>query len=173
MRDESGMTLPELVTGVAIASLVLTTAIVFAVPMIARETMRSAVHDTSSFLQLAKMEAASRNRSCRFTVSTSTGTLEVWDMSGTVSPVDDTRLHLGRIPNAVAFQRPDLGSAVTLAPLGLAGTYAVVFTPAGIVSAGTGDVFYHGGGAFGRVSVHSAGGVELAYWNGSRWNVGS
>ena len=51
----------------------------------ARETMRSAVHDTGSFLQLAKMEAVSRNRPCRFAVDTAAGTLAVWDMVGTPS----------------------------------------------------------------------------------------
>jgi prepilin-type N-terminal cleavage/methylation domain-containing protein len=172
MRDEKGMTLTELVTVVAVGSLLMSTAIVFALPMIARETMRSAVHDTTSFLQLARMEAASRNRPCRFTVNTSTGSLEVWDMNGTDDTDDDLQLHVGRIPNEVIFQRPDSGAPVTLAPVDLDGTYAAVFTPSGVVSAGAGEVVYQGGGAFGRIALHAAGGLEITYWSGSHWGRG-
>jgi prepilin-type N-terminal cleavage/methylation domain-containing protein len=172
MRNQKGMTLLELVIvlAVALAAVAITGAL--SGPWIARESMRGAVGNVNSYLQLAKIEAVSRNHPCRFVVDTSAGTVEVWDTMGTGTLSDDTNLYLATLPSAVAFERPTSGAAVTLFQLGGSSRYHTVFTSDGIAAVGTGQVFLHGGDGYGTIRVHAAGGVDVAYWNGSAWRTG-
>jgi len=171
MGNQRGVTLVEMVSVVAVASVMFVSAIGYSVPWMAKQTMRGAVHDVRSFMQLAKIEAVSRNRECRVVVDTLAGTLTVWDMLGNGDPTDDVLLHDGRVPDSVSFDRPDFGSAVTLEIID-ATTFQTVFDSDGTVSSGSGDVFFHSAESFGRIGVHAAGGTTISFWNGSAWQVG-
>lgn len=172
MHQEQGVTLVELLAVVAVASVTLVAAVGYSVPWMASQTMRSALHDVYGFMQLARMEAVSRNHACRFVIETSSGSLQVWDTQGTVSSVDDTLLHDQIIPTTVDFARPDSGSVITLQQVATT-TYQTVFDSDGTVGSGAGDVLLHGSGSFGRLSIHAAGGAEIRYWNGTTWQAGS
>ncbi|MCP3978315.1 MAG: prepilin-type N-terminal cleavage/methylation domain-containing protein [bacterium] len=173
MCDQRGMTLTELVTTMAIMSIVAAVTIAYSLPLMARETVRAAAHDAHAALQLTKIEASSRNRPCRFVVDTAAGALEVWDSRGTGTTSDDLQLHRALLPASVAFARPDTGGAVTLSQIGSSDSYQSIVGPDGVVSAGTGQLHLLGGGKYSRVSVHAAGGVELSHWNGAQWYDGS
>jgi Tfp pilus assembly protein FimT len=167
------MTLIELVIVVAAAALVLVATMAYAIPWMAKESMRSAVYDVQTYLQLARIEAISRNRDCRFVVDTSTGGLSVFDSNGTADPLDDTELYSNRLPENVVFTRPEGGSAVTLSQIDGGPSYEAVFTSDGTVTAGTGEVVLHGGEMFGRVQIFGAGGIQVDRWDGSQWAVGT
>jgi prepilin-type N-terminal cleavage/methylation domain-containing protein len=173
MRDRSGMTLIELLVVMGIATLAVTATVFYSVPLLAKETLRGALNDAQSALQIAKIEAASRNRSCRFVVDTQNGTLEVWDGVGTATLTDDVQLYHRLLPESVGFARPDSGSAITLQQIGGSSRYEAVLTSTGIVTAGAGVVCLAGGAGFGRMSVHAAGGVELERWDGYAWQPGA
>jgi Tfp pilus assembly protein FimT len=168
------MTAVEILIVVAVAAIVVTMNAVSAAPWIGRESMRGALNDAFSYLQLAKIESVSRNRDCRFVVDTAGGRFEVWDTAGTDSIGDDVRLHVRKVPSGVAFGRPEIGEVVTLEQVGGSITrYQTVFTSDGMVRSGTGEVFLRGGGGYGRVDVYPAGGTQIRRWSGSDWRVGS
>jgi hypothetical protein len=139
--------------------------------MLARETMRAAMHDTVAAMQIAKMEAASRNRDCRLVVNTSSAVLRVWDTRATSTTLDDTLLYEHRLPDTVGFARPDGGGIVTL-PEVAPSSYETSFTSQGM-ALGTGDVYLTGGERYARVSVHAAGGVVASIWTDGIWRTGS
>jgi Tfp pilus assembly protein FimT len=169
------MTLIELVIVVAVAALALVAVSAFSLPWMQKEAMRSAVYDVQTHMQLAKIEAVSRNRECRFVVDTGTRTLQVLDGNGTPSASntgDDILLYDATLPSNVSFTNPGAGAAVTLDDLG-SGVYQVEFTSDGIVLLGAGSVMLQGGQSFGRISVFAAGGVQVDKWNGSSWHAGA
>jgi Tfp pilus assembly protein FimT len=124
---------------------------------IAREQVRSTANDVRALMQLAKMEAVGRNRDCRFVVESGNGLLQVWDGVDTSATGDDELLHESRLPQAVAFARPDVGPALTIDQIGATPAFQTVFAADGTVASGTGGVFF------------GAGGVQLSHWNGSVW----
>ena len=111
MRDQRGLTLIELIVVVAVVSVMVGITVAYSLPWLAKETMRSGANDVQSFMQLAKIEAVSRNRECRFVVDASSGTLEVWDSLGTDDDSDDVRLHLSSLPTSIAFDSDRPSSA--------------------------------------------------------------
>jgi Tfp pilus assembly protein FimT len=163
------MTLFELVLVVSVASVAVVATATYTLPWIARERSRSAVYDVQSYLQLARIEAVSRNRNCRFVVDTSTRIVQVFDGNGTSSTSDDTLLYESSLPSQVQFARPDSGSAVTLSQIGSTSQFETVFTSDGIVLQGTGEVAVFGGNEYNRVLVYGAGGVTVDRWSGSGW----
>ncbi len=172
MSSQRGISLIELVVACAIGVLMLIVTLVYAAPWIGRESMRSVANDVASYMQLARIQAVSRNRECRFVVDTSAGTLEVWDSLGTSSTTDDQKLSERSIPSTVIFDRPDSGSVVTLGPTSVAGAYQVILASDGTAPSGTGAVYIAGGEAFGSVEIQAAGAVQIAYWGGSAWHQG-
>ncbi len=171
MRNELGMTLVELVVVLGLALGVATVTVVYSMPWMVRESVRSAAFDVNGMLQLAKVEAVSRNRPCRFVVDTAGGELEVWDTLGSDPTSDDVLLHDRTLPTHVAFARPDVGSAVTLDPLD-AGSYQAIFTSTGMLSSGPGVICLHGGESFGSVAVYAAGAIEILRWSSTGWASG-
>ncbi len=173
MHGQKGITLIELLIVVAMASLALLAVGTYAVPWVAREGLRSAVYDVQTYMQLARIEAISRNRDCRFVVDTSTNRIGVLDTAGTLGvPGDDILLYEADLPDAVSFARPDTGSAVTL-DLVSGSTYQTRFGSDGIVNLGTGVVHLFGGSKYEKVEVFGAGGIRIQRWNGTQWVVGS
>ena len=173
MGNERGMTLIETLLVVAVASLALMATAAYSVPWIAREKMRGAVYDVQLYMQLARVEAVSRNTDCRMVVDTASGTLQVLDSIGTAGIYDDILLYQRSLPDSVEFNRPDIGSAVTLAQIGGSDSYQAIFTSNGTVTSGIGEVVIHGGEQYGKVSVYGAGGTQVEKWNNGAWHVGS
>jgi Tfp pilus assembly protein FimT len=169
------MTLIELVIVVAVAAMMLVIVAAISLPWMQKESMRSAVYDVQTYIQLAKIEAVSRNRECRFVVDTSTGVLRVFDGAGTDAATDtsdDLLLYETTLPDNVSFTDPQAGAAVTLEDIG-SGSFQLEFTSDGIVNAGAGAVMLQGGQSYGRISVFAAGGVEVERWTGSAWYAGA
>jgi Tfp pilus assembly protein FimT len=173
MRNEKGMTLIETLLVVALASLVLIATAAYSVPWIAREKMRGAVYDVQLYLQLARVEAVSRNTDCRMVVDTSGGIIQVLDSNGTSNTADDLLLYTRNLPTSIEFDRPDSGSAVTLAQIGSTDSYQAIFASNGTVTTGIGEVVIHGGEQYGKVSVYGAGGTQVEKWTNGAWHVGS
>jgi len=173
VRDQRGVTVFELLIVVAIVSVAVTVTVVYSTPWMVRESMRGAANHVSSFMQLTKIEAVSRNRDCRFLIDVSKAEIEIWDSLGSDDVSDDVRLHRSSIPSHVSFARPDSGDVITLDPVAPSVSYQTVFTSDGLVSDGVGGVYLHGGETFGSILVHAAGGVEIRYWNGTAWREGS
>jgi len=171
MRDQSGITLSELLVVMAIAAVAVTVTLVYSSPWLARESVRSSANDVASFMQLARIEAVSRNTDCRFVVDTGSRVLEVRDSMGTGSVTDDQLLFQRRLPSGVAFSRPDGGATVTLEQLPSTTIYQAVFASDGIVSSGAGGVFFQGGNRWASVQVQAAGATEINYWDGQAWKA--
>jgi len=165
MRNERGMTMIELLVVLVMASILVALTVVASTPWMAEESMRSAMSSVQSTMQLARVEAVSRNRDCRFVIDSQAGELQVRDTLG------NTLLHERQLPGSVIVARPDSGAAVTL-ELVSGTTYRAVFRSDGTVSSGTGEVYLRGGDSFGSVSLFGAGGVEANRWNGTEWEVG-
>jgi len=173
MRNEKGMTLIETLLVVAVASLALMATAAYSVPWIAREKMRGAVYDVQLYMQLARVEAVSRNTDCRMVLDTSGGTIQVLDSNGTTTTVDDILLYSRSLPTSIAFARPGGGSAVTLSQIGSTDSYQAIFTSNGTVTSGIGEVVIHGAEQYGKVSVYGAGGTQVEKWTNGAWHVGS
>ena len=66
MRQEDGYSLVKAVVVMVLAGLPITAGVVYALPWFGREDMRGAVYDVQTYLQLTKVQAVTRNRSCQF-----------------------------------------------------------------------------------------------------------
>jgi len=166
--SQQGLTTLELLAVFALLLVVLTAVAAYSVPAIARATVRSAVYDMQSFVQLTRIEAIKRNRACRLVIDAANGEFRVWDTKGTSNIDDDEQLHVLHLPGTVAFAEPGGGSPVSLEPLG-GGLFQTRFESNGSVIAGVGSVSLVGGDRFQRVSVLGAGGVLIEHWTGSSW----
>lgn len=172
MSTQRGMTLVETMLVVSAAALLIVATAAYSIPWLARESMRSAVYDVQTYLQLTRIEAVSRNRECRLVLNTAARTLQIFDSNATVSTADDARLYTRTLPSSVTFARPDLGLPLTVSQLSTT-VFQVVFDSDGTVTSGTGDVYLFGGNRFGRISVFAAGGTQVERWNGVSWEIGS
>ena len=92
MRNEVGMTLVELLVVLGLALGIAAMTVAYSMPWMVRESVRSAAFDVNGMLQLAKVEAVSRNRPSRFVVDTVAGELQVWDGLGSDTISDDVLL---------------------------------------------------------------------------------
>jgi prepilin-type N-terminal cleavage/methylation domain-containing protein len=172
MPSERGITLVELVIVVAVASIFLVAAASYSVPMMAKETMRSAVYDFQTYMQLARMEAVGRNHACRFVIDAGKRELFVVDTRGTPTLSDDEILYDTTVADSVVFARPASGTPITLGSV-TGKIFQTTFASNGTVTSGAGDVYLMGGDRYGRISVHAAGGIEVSRWDGSSWKSGS
>ena len=162
------MTLIELLMVLAIGALLLTAATTTTVAWIGREAARSAVYSIQTQLQLARMQAVSRNRVCKFTVDTATRRVQVVDLNDVSTSADDVVLSDVTVSSKISFARPDGSTPVTLYSPG--GTlYQATFTSDGAVSQGAGVVSVRGGDGYDQLTLFGAGGVRLERWNGSAW----
>ena len=118
MERQRGLALPELITVVALGSLILAATVTYSIPWLAKQRMRSAVQDVRGLMQLSRIEAASRNRDCRFVVDSATGRLEVWDGLDTATRSDDELLHNRDIPDSVSFITRIISRHFAYPPLG-------------------------------------------------------
>ena len=172
MRAERGYTLPELIVVLAIISLLITVTITYALPWFAREDMRSAVYQVQVHLQVARVQAVTRNHACAFRVDTSTGHVQVYDLNDPSLSTDDILLTEFALPSTVSFSDPGGGSAVTLTSLSST-LFQATFGSDGSVTAGAGVIMMTGGNRYNRLSLFAAGGVRVDIWNGSAWVNGA
>lgn len=167
MNQVEGFTLAETLVALSLVAVLAGVAAAYSVPAIAREQMRSAIYETTSFLRLARAEAISRSRECRFVLDTQSRRIEVWDGNGTSTSVDDILLRRRPLASSVVVSRPDRGPAVSLERIGDSARFQTVFNSEGIVTSGTGSVTLRGGFRFVTLTVFAAGGIELREWNGT------
>jgi Tfp pilus assembly protein FimT len=154
----------------AIASLVLMVTITYAVAWLGRAESRNAVYAMEAFMQRARMESVARSRACRFTLDSSTGVMNVYDLVDVSNTGDDILLASTTLSTKVSFARPDGGSAVTLGAIS-GSTYGATFAADGSVSAGSGLVALLGGDGYFRVDLYGAGGASVTRWDGAAWIV--
>jgi prepilin-type N-terminal cleavage/methylation domain-containing protein len=169
--NQNGLTLVELLTVMAIATLVLAVSVAFSVDWMTQQTMKSALYDIESHLEMTRVEAVNRNHECRFVIDTSDSTMQVLDGNGTDATGDDLLLYEARLPSSVVFADPEGGDPVSLDVIVDGSIYEASFGADGALSSNTGDVSLYGGEMFGRVSIFAAGGTQLESWNGSAWEV--
>ena len=169
---ERGYTLLEVMFVVALAAALVAVAILVSMPLIGKESGRSAVYEIQTMAQLARMEAVARNRECRLLLSPALRQLLVTDTLGTTATTDDQVLHSTTLPESVAFERPDAGAAVTWESLGGSPAwFGVRFASDGTIEAGEGDVVVHGGDRYGRISLFTAGSAQVTTWSNGAWRA--
>jgi Tfp pilus assembly protein FimT len=166
------MTLSELMVVITVATMVMAFGAVATVPRLARETMRSALHDGGTLLRAARIESVKRNRACSFVIDLNARTMSVVDTNGTATSTDDVIIRQSRLPSVVSVSRPDAGSPITFA-LVSGNVYQVEFNSDGHVSTGAGEMVLCAGEWYDKVLVYSAGGVRYERWNGTSWSQGS
>ena len=170
MRKETGLTLTELVVGVALAAILLAGVAVLGTPMLAREKMRSALYEIQTLAQVTRVEAINRNREVRLLLHSGSGQLLVSDTLGTVSDADDRVLFRSRLSDSTHFATPDGAAAVTLKDLG-SGWFGTSYDSDGTVVEGQGTVVVGDSSGYRRVSVFGAGGSRVEKWTGATWST--
>lgn len=171
--SERGTSLVELMVVVSLAGLLLATTANFSVGWLDREDVRSASHQTREALQVARVQAISRNRKCRFTIDTSTRVIRVIDLVDPSDNSDDIILSSLILSSSVNFSRPDFGPAITLPLLGGTVFKATFESDGAVDSEGGGNIALAGGGRSNRISLRDAGGIKIDRWNGSAWESGT
>ncbi|RMG47659.1 MAG: prepilin-type N-terminal cleavage/methylation domain-containing protein [Acidobacteria bacterium] len=169
---ERGVTLLEILVVLTMLAVVSGVTANYALEWIRREKLRSALYTVSSQLELARLEALNRNRSCRVIVDTDEGQVQVVDLNQPGDPTDDTVLASARLPEGVRFAAPGGGAAVTF-ELQPDGRYAATYSAGGVVTAGAGQVVLAAGGRYGRVTLFVAGGTQVEHWADGGWHAGS
>ena len=173
MTSQRGMTLVELLVVLALAAIAFLAAGSFALPWVQQQTMQSAIYAVQTHLQLARVEAITRNRACRFEVDTATRVVSVYDVMDPADLSDDVLLHRSTLDTDIDFSRPEGGGAVTPSQIGTTTKFETVFRSDGVVTAGVGDVVLLGGLRYNRISVFGVGGTQVERWNNGAWHVGS
>src|SRR6266705_2244353 len=97
MRSDRGMSLAEVTVVMVVVAIIATAAATYTIPWLGREEMRGAVYQVQQYLQLARVDAISRNRSCRFQIDTSSRRMTVIDLNDPASTTDDILLNDARL----------------------------------------------------------------------------
>jgi len=169
--SELGVSLFEIMIVMVLLSILSAIGVSFATTYIRKERMRSAAYVVQTHMQMARIEALSRNRNCRFTIDDSDGTIEVLDLMDPADASDDVVISSTQLPTEIAFDRPDAGSPISLN--NISGTiYETTFQQDGVVSSGDGDICMKIDEDYRRVSVYVAGGVHMSRWHLGVWAEG-
>ncbi len=171
-RGERGMTFPEMLVVFLLIFVVAMVALTSSLAWLNAEEVRSAVYQTQTLLQLARVESVTRNRPCAFVVNTATRRVQVRDLNGTVTTTDDITLADVNLSSRVTFESPDGNPPVTLTDL-TGSRWGTTFASDGSVSSGAGVVTMRGKDRFNRISLYAAGGTRVERWDQSAWRVGS
>jgi prepilin-type N-terminal cleavage/methylation domain-containing protein len=114
MRKDTGFSLIELITVMAILSLLCTFAIPSLFEWLPKHRVGSAARDVKSTLEFARSNAIKTNRDVRveFDFDSETATLTVIEVVDPIVPVENT-LRTRQLPGDVDLQDKGLGTAVT------------------------------------------------------------
>jgi len=165
---ERGSSLAELVIVLALVTVAVLVLAVYSLPWLHAEEARSAVYQTQMFLQLARVEAITRNRACRFEIDGDARRIRVYDLNDPSDSTDDLPIADATLSSRVSFGAPGGGAAITLTHASGA-TYHATFSPDGSVSSGSGSISIQGRDQFERIALYGAGGTRVERWNGSAW----
>jgi Tfp pilus assembly protein FimT len=169
---ERGVSLPEILATIAVAALVVGTAAAMSVHWLGREDNRSAVYTLRTQMQIARVQAVSRNRACRLLLDTSSRRVRILDLNDPANSTDDLLLAETTLSTKIQFASPTGGPPVTLAAV--SGTvYQATFAPDGSVPAGAGAICLLGGDRYNRITLLGAGGTKFERWDGNAWVQGS
>ena len=170
-RGERGASLIEILVVMGFVVSMLLLAATYSLPWLGKEDMRSSVYSVRTYLQMARMQAVSRNHACQFRVDSSTRSLQVFDLVDPSTSSDDILLWQTTLPVKVSFARPDSGSAITL-PVSSGTTYQATFGGDGSVTSSVGSISLLGGTRYHRVELYGAGGAKIWNWDGTAWVAG-
>jgi Tfp pilus assembly protein FimT len=162
----------ELAVVLVVAMMMVTAAATYSIPWLAKEEMRGAVYEVQTHLQLARIQAVTRNSTSRFILDAANRRLQVFDLVDTGNSADDILLADVRLPDTLVFARPDSGSVITLTAVST-DVYGATFESDGSVSAGAGVICMRGGESFDRLTLHAAGGVRVERWADGAWTWGA
>lgn len=165
---ERGYSLAELLVVVALVAVSVLIAGSYSLTWLNAEEARSSVYQTQMLLQLARIEAITRNRACRFEIDDAARRVRVVDLNDRSDAGDDLRLADALLSSRVDFATPSGGAAITL-PLLSGATYQATFSPDGAVSSGSGSICLRGKGQYERISLFAAGGTRIERWSGTAW----
>jgi hypothetical protein len=169
---QRGATLAELLVVLFLLAVTVVVTSPYSLRWLNAEECRSAVYQTQMLLSLARVEAVSRNRPCRFEIDDQSRRVAVFDLNDPGNNADDIPLADIELPTRVAFSDPEGAAAITLAVLG-GSRFGAVFEPDGVVSSGTGYIIIQGDEAWNRLSLYAAGGTRIERWTGAAWQAGS
>lgn len=172
LTRECGMTFVEVLIVLILLSIIALVSLSYASSWIRREKVRSSAYVIQTHLQMARVEAMSRNRDTRFTIDEDSGTIQVVDLVDPSDNSDDVVITTVELPSEIEFDRPDGGSSISLNNLS-GNVYEATFRQDGVVTSGSGDVCIAKDEAYKRVSVYVAGGVHVRSWRDGQWVEGS
>lgn len=168
MRREGGFSLLEIVVALALATVLITIGLIFTLDWYGRERIKSAVYVIQTHMQLARFTAVQRHRPCRFMINVGNRRIRVTDLNNPAVTTDDKIVTEMTLPPGITFERPDVGSPVTLHHASGA-VYDATLQQDGSVSEGVGDLILHAGAAYMRLRLFAAGGVVIERWTGAAW----
>lgn len=126
---QRGLGLGELLLITATASLAVAAATAQLLPdSQTRPSVRGAAQTVGAYLQLARVEAVSRDHPCLLRLEPDRGRLVVLDTRGTATPADDEALHGGSLPDGVRFAALEGGTEVEFRPDGSASPAAITLS---------------------------------------------
>lgn len=156
-RPEKGLSAPEFLVVVAAAALAISAGAARLLQL-GGGTELPPADSVHVLLQLARVEAASRQVPCRFIYDPEQRSLEVFDTRGTAEPGDDTVLYRTRLNREVAMSRHERWSPL---PKELSHhPFEVIFQPNGRVTRGAGKIVIASNLGQETLSIHENG--ELA-----------
>jgi prepilin-type N-terminal cleavage/methylation domain-containing protein len=172
VSTERGYTILEILVVLLIASLVVTMGTAFGVPWINRERARSATFQIQTQLQLARIQAVSRNRATLFLLDVATPRVQIVDLNDPLTGIDDILLYDLVLSKRLAFTHPQGTDPVTLEPV-YGPYFQATFAANGTVFEGAGAIVLHGGDRYDRLTLHGAGGTRVDHWDGAAWVPGA
>jgi type II secretory pathway pseudopilin PulG len=172
LKTQRGASLLEIVIVVALLGLMVMAGLAFTTDIIGREKMLGAAYSLQSYMHMTRMVAVQRHHSCQFVLDTSGRRVQVIDLHSVADSSDDEVLEEIRLPDGIAFARPDSLDVITLNHLG-SGVYEATIVPDGSVTSGAGYVSIRGGETFTVIRLYAAGAVRVERWVNGSWVVGN
>jgi len=108
--------LPELLAVIGTICLLLLATSATYIPTLSTGSLEGSVHDLHVAIQIARVEAVSRNRDCRIEIDSNQHSVQIYDSLGTAGTADDRLLHQLDFPAGIQLTHPD--ASVTFTPEG-------------------------------------------------------
>lgn len=160
MRKESGFTLGELMTVIAIIGIMAAIAIPNFMSMLPRNRLNSAVRGLYGDLQAAKLRAIRERLRCDVTFDEMGNTYTIFLQDGGPTPLKT--VDLADYGSGVQFDRPDAGGAAPAAP-------GITFNSQGLGTSGYAYLTNSTNTGYTRVGSLSSGVIRISDWQGGTW----